>query len=277
MDEALKDHHCKRCDRWFSRPELKVVVLGLEEGLLCPVCGGFVRHHLSEARRELAPQVVEAWRYPVSGEGALALVALAAGMWVVSFIPLAGSVLALGILSGYLFAIIRHTLKGHDGLPPPTEFLGPTDLLMPALRFALVVVVPALPALAVRALAGEERTLGMQFLEFVLGLGAVAWAPAGVAVASQGEGILDGLNPLAALSLIARLKKDYGLVVAVLAGYGCVGMLLYLVLRATTVLTPVRVPVVPEVLSIAVGLWAPVVMARILGVMLRERKSELGL
>ncbi|MBI5516058.1 MAG: hypothetical protein HY909_19905 [Deltaproteobacteria bacterium] len=277
MEEAVRDHHCKRCDRWLTRGELKVVALGLEEGLLCPACGGFTRHHPSEARRELAPMVMEAWRYPVSTDGAIALVALAAGLWVVSYIPLAGSVLGLGILSGYLFAVVRHTMKGHDGLPPPGDFLGFTDLLVPALRFVLVVVLPAVPALAVRALAGEDRSAGVQLLEFVLALAAVAWVPAGVAVASQGEGVLDGLNPLQALSLIVRLKKDYGLVVAVLAGIGCAGMLVYLLSRASVALAPLRVPVVPEVLSMALGLWAPVVMARIVGIMLRERKVELGL
>jgi len=271
---------CGQCAVEHPASACRDVVLAGEGVKLCPGCGLVVRPLVHVQREPLGTVFLGAFRYPLNQDGAVALVALAVGCWALRLVPVLGGVLAMGVSLGYLFVVVRHTGRGRDTLPAPTEFEGLSDILAPAVRFVLaglMALVPLLYVLSRANLSAPGASVSVPGL-VIAGLWAVAWMPAAMAVAAHQEGCLGSLNPVPVVQVIARIPGDYARTVLVLAPLVVLSVGVDVV--AAMLLRGVRVPVVTSVVAIAftaVGLYLPMVMSRILGLLLRERAAELGL
>ncbi len=271
---------CGRCLAEHPEAACRAAQLGGEVVRLCPGCGLVVRALVHVERQPLTTVYLGALRYPFNQDGAVALLALAVGGWALRLAPVVGGLLAMGVTLGYLFVIVRQTGQGRDAMPAPTEFEGFSDILAPAVRFVFAALVALIPLALVVTRVGPSLGQGGAGAVVVglAGLWAVAWMPAAVAVAAHLDGCLGALNPIPVVQVIARIPVDYAKTVAVLVPL--MALSVGVDAAAAGVAMGVRVPVLSAVVKIvmgAVGLYLPMVMARIVGLLLRERSVELGL
>ncbi len=265
--DEVRDHHCPRCDTWWPVRDLVTIALGSETALLCPTCRGFAVHYPSVVRKPLWPMVLGSTRYIATTEGWIAIVALALGM---ALIPRGSIVLAVG----YLMAVVRASARGEDSLPQSLDFTSLWDILRPVLRLSLACVIAALPYLCVTAIQGPGLVWGLlRGLAVIVGFG---YLPAAIAHASHCEATLTALNPFPPLALITRIPREYGLLTLGLGAMATVAWFVPPVCRL--LLGPwTLLPVVPAVLVNTASLVVPMLMARVMGIVLRERATELGL
>ncbi|MFO0625624.1 MAG: hypothetical protein U0325_08395 [Polyangiales bacterium] len=207
-------------------------------------------------------------------DGWIAVVALSIGGWLLSFLPLIGGVAAAGAKLAYLFSVVRATARGGDDLPHATDFVDWSDLIRPTVRSMLAAAVALAPLLV--ALAGAADSRALVPLVPLAALWAVAYLPGAMIVASLNDGCLGGANPLPVVELMRRIPRDYAITVGVLVGVGGASMLVTLLVAAVRIPVPILSTVVSLALG-AVALLGPLWMARILGLLLRERADELSL
>lgn len=277
-------YYCRRCDRPLNEHEIKHIVIGKSTTPMCLKCGGPASSRLlaqpfddpSNDPAALLPKLMSSFGYVLRSDGLIAAAGLGLGMTLAGYLPIVGGVLAAGMALTYLFAIIQHTTRDDDDLPLPVDFISWGDLAVPFIRFLTALVVAALPAIAGITLRGGALNLPLQFLEAVLCLVSVAYVPAAVAQAALSSGWFGAVNPLPGISLVARIPRDYGVTVFVLAGLGCFAMVISAI-AALAARTMHVIPVFPTILMNFASVLVPMIMARALGIMLRERKHELGL
>lgn len=265
---------CPRCACERPRGACRPTRLGEETVLLCPVCGLVTREVARATSQPLLAVYAGALRYPFQPDAAIALGALAIASWVLSFVPFIGGLMAGGVVVGYLFSIVRVTAMGKDDLPQATDFEGISDIARPMVRVLIAAAVAFGPLIL-----GFGYTHGTAALPLVVLLGgawAVAYLPGAMAVASFQDGCLGAANPIPVVEMVRRVPGPYALTVGVLAGalVAAVGV------RVALVAAIPSIPLVSTVVRIAVGaasLVIPVMMARVLGLMLRECREELGL
>jgi hypothetical protein len=94
--------------------------------------------------------------------------------------------------------------------------------------------------------------------------------------ASLHEGYLGGANPFPVIELMRRIPRDYALTTAVLLALALASLLCTMFFAMVRIPVPVVSTVVNLLLG-AVALAGPLAMARILGLLLRERADELSL
>lgn len=267
---------CGRCRVEHPAEACRLSALAGEAVRLCPTCGMITREIVHTERAALWAVYLGALRYPLQQEGAPTLLALAVGAWLLGFVPIVGGLLAMGAVLGYLFLVVRQTGAGRDALPQAADFTGFGDLIAPAVRFLLAGLVALAPLAWASVRAGALG--GSWALVALAGLWAMAWMPAATAVAAHQDGCLGALNPVPVVQVIARIPADYARTVAALVPL----CLLTLAVEAAGqgIVRAVPVPVLSTVLRLvasAAGLYGPLVMARVLGLLLRERAEELGL
>lgn len=238
---------CPRCERGVARERCRVIRLGDESAWACPDCDGLTRAVATAEHRPLAEVFRTAWRYPLAGDGLIALGALGVGTWIAGHLRVTGSAIAFTLVATYAFSIVRKSAAG---------------------------LLALLPMIALVSLGVEADGAGV-ILYALAALFAVAWLPASVISASYADNLADAMNPLPIVAMMRRIPKDYALTVAVLWGWSIIGLVLAVV--AQVVARLIAMPIVPSVAAEIVGLYAPLVMARTLGLLLRERRLELGL
>jgi hypothetical protein len=265
---------CPRCERGVARERCRVIRLGDESAWACPECDGLTRAVTTAEHRPLGEVFRTAWRYPLAGDGVIALGALGVGTWIGGHIRITGSAIAFTLVATYAFSIVRKSAAGDDDLPAPADFIDWFDFFKPAVRALAAGLLAFIPVIAFAALGVDADGPGM--ILYALGaLFAVAWLPASVISASYADNLADAVNPLPIVAMMQRIPKDYALTVVVLWGWSIVGLVLAVV--AQVVARLIAVPILPSIAAEVVGLYAPLVMARTLGLLLRERKIELGL
>lgn len=270
---------CPRCERGMPASKCRSVALGERSAhvtLLCGACGGVTRAVDVIERVSLGELYRGALRYPFADGHGSGVVALGAACWFVTKLPLAGTLVAMAIVTTYLLSVVQRTALGHDDLPAPTDFVHWTDYLGPAARCVAAVSVGALP-LAVLALAGPRMPHALWWTLLVpAALFFWAWAPGALAWASMTEGFFDAMRPAPVLALITRVPRDYALTVGVLwalaAAYGVALSLAMLAAHSVA-----AVPVLPGVFVGVVGVAIPMIMARIVGLLLRARRMDIGM
>lgn len=265
---------CPKCAAEHPRAACRPTQLGAETVLLCPGCGLVTRAVTTRVREPLLAVFLTATRYPFQQDAWIALLALSIGVWVVGHVPLAGAALAGGLQLTYLFSVIRNTAMGRDTLPAAVDFTEWSDLLRPMTRFFLAGVVAFFPLIASLALLRGSSSLVAAMVASALWT--VAYLPGAMAVASFQEGCLGGANPIPVIEMARRVPTDYALTVGVLTALGAVAQLV----RVLAALVVPGVPLLSTVVTViggAVALIIPVMMARVLGLLLRERSEELGI
>ncbi|MEZ4391851.1 MAG: hypothetical protein R3A48_12200 [Polyangiales bacterium] len=266
--------YCPRCSLEHPRGRCAPTKVAHETLLLCPSCGGVTRAVTVTEREPLLAVYGRAWRYALSSDGAVALVALAIGSWLLSLVPLVGGLLAAGVKLSYLFSVIRATARGSDDLPHAVEFEGWSDVIRPTVRATLAMVVALAPLMFSLGYAHDSPALYP--LVALSATWAAAYLPGAMLVASLHEGCLGGANPLPVLELARRIPRDYAVTAGVLVAL-CVPMAM---INAAAARVAIPVPVLSTVLKIAleaVALAMPLGLARILGLLLRERADEVAL
>lgn len=265
---------CPRCAVERPRASCRATRLGAESVLLCPACGLVTREVTTTVREPLLTVFLTAARYPLQKDAWIAFVALAIGAWAVSFVPLLGGLLAGGLQLTYLFAIVRATAKGEDDLPGAVDFTEWSDLLRPMVRSLLAAFVAFLPMIL--SLAFLRGSSGLPVALGASSLWALAYLPGAVAVASFQDGCLGGANPIPVVEMVRRVPTEYGLTVGVLAALAVPAQ----IIRVGAALAVPRVfglSALVTILGGAASLVIPVMMARVLGLLLRERSDELGI
>ncbi len=102
------------------------------------------------AKRERAYSFREALAYPFRGSGRLMLPAFVFFMTVATIVPAGGiaTLLALGLLPGLLFEIVRTTAEGEVELPEWPDYSEGSERIREVLWFLLVAATVLLPTLA---------------------------------------------------------------------------------------------------------------------------------
>lgn len=265
---------CPRCAVERPRAACRASQLGTEPVLLCPVCGIVTRAVTTRVREPLLTVFLTAARYPFQKDGWIALLALSFGAWVAAFLPLVGALLAGGLQLTYLFSIVRSTAKGDDDLPGAVDFTEWSDLLRPMVRSLLASLVAFLPVILSLAFLRESSSLPVAL--GASALWAAAYLPGALAVASFQDGCLGGANPIPVIEIARRVPKEYALTVGVLAALAVPAQLIR-VLAAMAVPPVLGLSAIVTILGGAVALIVPFMMARVLGLLLRERGDELGI
>lgn len=240
----------------------------------CSRCGGMVEL-LTVRRAELrsfAARLPGALAATFSAGGLLTLLGTAAVMWLLGHLSLPGAILRLGVFWGLLFTAIRRACRGQPGLEPPDLSDVWHDLVRPALLGLLanaLVIVPAV-AWAVGRPGGLEAPLLQDPVLWALAAAAALYVPVALMQAALGASVGQMLNPVGVAVAAVRLGRDYLL---------AVGACVLLVLADVAALTAGAgllggIPVVSGVLVELLGLVAPALLARTLGLLLCRRPQH---
>jgi len=207
--------------------------------------------------------------YPFQGSGIIALVAGTAFFFLLSWLPLVGL-----IVTGYMFSfaksIVTSTADGRSDLPDWPDFGDwRDDILMPYLQLVGLVVLFFGPALVVAAWhPGTDIQTGIAFLA-ALAFGALL-APMGILALAMFDTI-SALNPVALVWSILRVPGHY-LVAAVI--FELILLIYWFVEGALEKLVPI--PLLSGLISSFVYLYLVAVDMRVLGLLYRTRKDDLG-
>jgi hypothetical protein len=196
---------------------------------------------------------------------------------------LVGALLYQGIVSVYLFAIVRRASMGRRGAPAPTDNTDFDDFLASGVRFILAFTVPLLLLLFLAAKLAPEPTgmveaAGDPLAIMPLGVkvAGVLWLlylPSSLILAAHGTGCLGGLNLLAGVRLISRAPVGYGLLC--LALVPAIGVQL----GASIVggLVAAALPFGGIFVVTALGMFPLAMGGRLLGLFMYHYEYELGL
>lgn len=243
--------------------------------LLCATCGAVTRPVDVVERAELMPLYLGALTYPVATGHLPAFLGLSAGVWFFSHVPLVGDLFAAAIAVTYLLSVVPHTARGRDSLPEPTDFVHFTDYLWPASRALVACLVGFAPLLAVAFYGGAFPLALRVLLTALFGAVALAWLPGAMAWASIAGRVADAADPRPVLAIVTRAPRDYAVTVATVWGLGVAHVIL--VMSAVGVARSLCFfPIVPSIGVWAAGIYMPMVMARVVGLLLRARRVEIG-
>jgi len=230
-------------------------------------------------------QALEAFKYPLNGDG-LILIAVGAFFFMVldgakmlaRFAPLYGWV-ALGFLTvfgvGYLTAYLRLNLNasalGEDKMPDWPEMSGIVSAffeLVGTVAFSFAPAIGLTIFAAVHGGDGDTAWLGWTTTALIL-LGCVYFPMAFMAVSMYDS--ITAVNPLLVVPSISKVLREYALTVVLLT---VILVLRWLLKNELPALLPV--PLLPTIISSLVGLYLLIVEMRILGLLYRNKKHELG-
>lgn len=263
-------YRCESCDHLFAEAQLRRLELpppSARHLLLCPDCGRAVAAEVSHASRPFGRAMLSALRYPLQPRGAPPLVGLLLTIWAFTWIPGLGFYLAMAVVFGYLFTIVRQTARGRDELPGHEDVGDLFGLLGPLAATAFATLVSFLPALVLRHwLGGSPESDGASVaMFFALVLGSL-YLPGAIIVAAHGRRWHAPLDPLPVVRLMLRLPGAYlGCALALIAAYVVVTGVSRLLVGA------------PDFLVVPALVYPLLVAARVLGLLVGEHREELGL
>ncbi len=306
--EAAAGWSCDACQAPLC-PDCVTVHRSLAtEYLSCGLCNGRALPLLvHRSTTPLSLRLREAWRYPFTLSGLSVIgglsALLAACRWaaedtflLLKFLP---TVIGLGIFWGVFFSIIRATARGERELEPPEfsdlfadcvapavrGFVGTSLLWLPGLLYLLflkkwdvskplraLLETPAFYVTGGLPQLDWSQVVGDPILWLIVLAGA-AYLPMVLLLAASGRNLVRMLNPVEVLGAARRLGRDYTLTLGVLAGLA--GVLLA-VRWAASGISAVSVPLLSRWAAESLTCFAPVLMARVLGLLLYSRGDTLG-
>jgi hypothetical protein len=262
---------CARCAAYREANEIKRVTGGRATVDACAICGEVLSRESQRVAPELAPELARALVYPFSAVGGLSLIGTFVLSTLASFIPLIGGLLSAALVVAFCFLVLRSTAAGEDGLTSHDDLSQDFwSWLSPLARYVLTMLVASAPALTAWLLLGWPAARGLVLALALLG---AVYAPAGIVVAAQAEGCLGPLNPTPGVRIIARIPGPYFLTLGFLIGSLLVGVILVYVANALAKL--IALPLVPYLFGRLLALYAPTVMSRQLGILVREHGEVL--
>lgn len=229
--------------------------------LACGRCGEMAEPLLRKKSQtaSLAQRLPGAFLFPFRGEGLPAWLGISMWLWALSFLGGLGPLVGWGVALASFFGLTRSTARGGDSLEL-SDFQDPLQsILMPLVRFCLVMF----PAWGGGFLAAY---LGLPWLSWVALLITALWSPTAFIGAAAGTSLVHMLNPVRVLGATARIGKDFGVYLGGLLAVG-VTMLVSVPL-AVLVNKYLVVPVLGGVLAQLVLCYAPLVGARVAGLVL---------
>ena len=234
-------------------------------------------------------KLLAAFRYPMKADGWILLIVgtilflvLDGVGYLGKFVPFYGVAL-VGVIgmfgAGYLFAYLRLILNasalGEDEMPDWPEMTGVISAFFELLGTVCFCFAPAIGLTLYAAYMGAHGNnespsiwLGWAIAASLI-LGCLYFPMAFLAMAMFDS--IGGVNPLLVIPSIAKVLKDYLLTVVM---FGLILILRWLAMKYLKVVLPV--PLLPTFVSDLVGLYLMTVEARVLGLLYRENKSELG-
>ena len=258
---------CARCSRYFADAEVRYVQAGQGTLRVCPLCGGPLAVESSREVQSLPVLLAGAFVYPFRGKTVLWVLGVIVASVVVSFMPVVGGILSASVQLGFLMAVLRSSADGKDTLEVDASELGDVwSWFAPFFRYLGAVLV-SFGAAIVAAVLLEPSEIA---IVYALALAGALYFPAAVIVAAhQHEGFLGALNPVTSFGLITRIPAAYAVTLGFLAGAGALGGA---VNYATDL---IEVPILGGIVHRVFGFFAPVVMMRMLGVLVNEKREEL--
>ncbi|APR85251.1 Hypothetical protein A7982_10600 [Minicystis rosea] len=272
---------CDACQLLVTGDRIEAVRAGSGSLATCATCKRALIPQNEAAKptfgrltRERAPEgmsfpriLAGALLYPFRTDSLIIVGGIAFFVWFVGLAAGLGDLLGLAVQLGLLFQLVRATAEGHEEwnvIPEGSRF---SEWMAPLIKYSLVMFIAALPAIIV----GFATHLAP--LAALAGLFGLVYLPAGFIAASFPGGWLGPLNPLPAISLIARIPVQYAvtlgfLVLALVIG----GTLAFL---GQALVATVAMPMIPGVIAAFLRFLGPVVMARMLGLLVREHADEL--
>jgi len=237
---------------------------------VCAVCGDGLRAEQQRVAASLTAELTRAFVYPFKPAVLLTLGIVALVTIFVQFVPLLGNPLSAAIVLGTFFLILRSTAEGRDDLASDVDISGNIWLwFSPLIRYLLTLVVAYLPAVAVLIFLGWPA--GAPFVVVLALLGTV-YVPAGMIVAGHDVGCLGPVNAVPAVRIIGRIPGPYFLTLGFLILSLVAGAV---VMFGAQSLSKLAIPILPTIVARVLGLYAPAVMARQLGLLVREHGEEL--
>ncbi len=227
----------------------------------CTRCGGMAQT-LTVHRREVAPleaRIPGAFRWPFKSDG---FVTWAALVMLVTIFGSGGAFIWVPGALAALFAVVRSTARGEEDMETPS-FTSLFDLVLPVARLVLAMLPFWGPLLVYVLVVGPAQVRPGPL--WALGLAGAAFVPQALLVAAVGAPVLTLLNPIAIVGTALKLGRAYAVYLTTSAAL----LVLGLVLGALgLVFGFVPVPIFPRVVEAAFLFYAPLVSARVAGLVL---------
>lgn len=269
MSSVVLRRFCEQCSAYREPHQTRSVGPERSPLVVCGSCGGVLRTEAQRIAEPLPRALVRAHLYPFAPAIAVSIAVTGLVSAFAAYVPLIGGLLSATIAIGFVFLVLRASAEGRDDLAVDTEIAESlVDWFAPLVRYLLTWVVCFAPAgFALFALGWPAGAAPAAVLG-VLGLG---YFPAGIIVAAHGGGCVGPLNPVPGVQLIARIPGAYFMTFAFLV--------LTLVLGFGVVAVAQRlfggIPFLGPALVRVLGLVAPVIMARQLGILVHEHRELL--
>jgi hypothetical protein len=268
---------CEECKRSLGGSEVEEILAGTTTFTMCPACKRAVVAEAGPApdvvgtRVEPLPRVLAgAFLYPFRPQTLLLLGGVLLLSILVGLVPFLGGLLARAVQAAFLFQIVRSTADGQDDWVFGADDSGDiADWISPLGRYLGAFVTAGAPALA--------AWIGTQSPALTLAAGALGlvYLPAAFIAASyKSGGCLGPLNPLPALGVILRIPGPYAITLGFLALVVGADVGLFVALAALA-RAPGGGAIAAMLLSLAAGIISSTVMARMLGLLVREHGDEL--
>jgi hypothetical protein len=288
---SLAHYLCPKCHGNFCELCVNIRSMGGQGKYFCRACAAECSTMAPLARTNDAEnltftgQAFEAFKYPLNGDG-LMLIAVGTFFFLVldgakalaRFVPLYGwaglgglTIFGVGYLTVYLRLNLSATALGEDKMPDWPEMSGIVSAFFELVGTVTFCFAPAIGLTiyaAVHGSDGDTAWLGWATTALIL-LGCVYFPLAFTAVAMYDS--ITAVNPLLIIPSIAKVLREYVLAVVLLA---VILILRWLLKNYLATILPV--PLLPTILSSLLGLYLLIVEMRILGLLYRNKKYELG-
>jgi hypothetical protein len=288
---SLAHYLCPKCHGNFCELCVNVRSMGGQGKYFCRACAVECSTMALPERTNDAEnltftgQAFEAFKYPLNGDG-LMLIAVGTFFFLVldgakalaRFVPLYGwaglgglTIFGVGYLTVYLRLNLSATALGEDKMPDWPEMSGIVSAFFELVGTVTFCFAPAIGLTiyaAVHGGDGDTAWLGWATTALIL-LGCVYFPLAFTAVAMYDS--ITAVNPLLIIPSIAKVLREYVLAVVLLA---VILILRWLLKNYLATILPV--PLLPTILSSLLGLYLLIVEMRILGLLYRNKKYELG-
>jgi hypothetical protein len=284
--------YCPKCHGSFCEMCVNLRLVGGVSKTFCRTCSTECTpveiHEASPDEAPFTTQVIGAFKYPFKGDGIILicsgtiLLLLVDGMrWISHYAVFYGliaviilTIFGTGYLTAFLRGVITSTAVGEDEMPdwPEIQDFG-SDIFVPFMQLIGTVLFCYLPTIgltiyAFRDETGDTAWLGPATVATML-FGCVYFPMAFTAVAMTDSVV--AVNPLVVIPSIMKVLRPYLLAVAVLA---VILLVRWLLQRLLEVILPF--PVLPTIITSPIGLYLLVVEMRVLGLLYRNNKDELG-
>ena len=287
-------HLCPKCHGHFCEMCVNSRFAGGKNKYFCRACAAEcapltpVSAAEDEVEKTFGSQILDAFMYPFKGDG---LILIAVGT--VFFLILEGTrsiakygliygwvamgfltVLGTGYLMAYLRRILNASALGEEEMPEWPEISDySNDIVSPFRQLMVTILVCFAPAIGLTIYAAGSSSTDTAWLGWatpaLMVLGCVYFPMAFMAVAMFDSVV--ALNPLLIIPSIAKVLKEYLLTVVMLS---FILLLRWLLNGHLKTLLPV--PLLPTILLSLIQLYLMIVEMRILGLLYRNKKYELG-